>query len=180
MTSLTSASGTRDTTFVLNGTETTLTVRPRTLLSDALRHDAGVHGTHVGCEQGACGACTVIVDNVARRSCLTLTPQVDGCTVETIESVATSLGDRSIGLDPIQQAIHDAHGMQCGFCTPGIVMSLVAARRAGVDRAVAIDDVLDGHLCRCTGYVNLRAAIEIAWNDLEPRSLEPNKLEPGP
>ena len=168
MTALTPATDTRETTFVLNGTETRLTVRPRTLLSDALRHDAGVHGTHVGCEQGACGACTVIVDDIARRSCLTLTPQVDGRVVETIESVANAAG-----LDPIQQAIHDAHGMQCGFCTPGIVMSLVAARRAVADRAVAIDEVLDGHLCRCTGYINLRAAIEIAWNDLTPTSLEP-------
>ncbi len=169
MTAITPATDTRDTTFVLNGTETTLRVRPRTLLSDALRHDARVHGTHVGCEQGACGACTVIVDDVARRSCLTLTPQVHGRIVETIESVAGT-----VGLDPIQQAIHDAHGLQCGFCTPGIVMSLVAARRAGADRTIAVDEVLDGHLCRCTGYINLRAAIELAWNELEPNSLEPS------
>jgi len=162
MSAVTPATDVRVTTFVLNGSETTVTVRPRTLLSDALRHDAGVHGTHVGCEQGACGACTVIVDDVARRSCLTLTPQVDGRIVETIESVAGP-----DGLDPIQQAIHDTHGMQCGFCTPGIVMSLVAARRAGVGQVTAIDEVLDGHLCRCTGYINLRAAIEVAWSGLE-------------
>ena len=101
---LTAAGNTRSTTFDLNGRETTVVVQPRTLLSDTIRHTVGEHGTHVGCEQGACGACTVIVDGVARRSCLTLTPQVDGCRVETIESVATPAG-----LDPVQQAIHDHH-----------------------------------------------------------------------
>ena len=104
----------------------------------------------------------MIVDGVARRSCLTLTPQVDGCRVETIESVATPAG-----LDPVQQAIHDHHGMQCGYCTAGIVMSLVAGRRAGVPVESAIDEVLNGHLCRCTGYVKLRAAITAAWPSIE-------------
>ena len=159
---LTAAGNVRTTTFDLNGRETAVTVQPRTLLVDAIRHAAGAHGTHVGCEQGACGACTVIVDDVARRSCLTLTPQVEGCRVETIESVA---GPGA--LDPIQQAIHEHHGLQCGFCTPGIVMSLVAARRSGMTVDVAVDEVLNGHLCRCTGYVNLRAAIRAAWPSIE-------------
>jgi len=164
---LTGAGNERTTTFVLNGRETSVTVQPRTLLVDTIRHTVGAHGTHVGCEQGACGACTVVVDDVARRSCLTLTPQVDGCRVETIESVASARA-----LDPLQQAIHDHHGLQCGYCTPGIVMSLVAARRAGATVDSAIDEVLNGHLCRCTGYVNLRTAIRAAWPSVEAAAVD--------
>lgn len=159
-------STTRTVSFDLNGSAVETTVAVRTLASDLLRHQLGATGTHVGCEQGACGACTVLIDGVAQRSCLTLAPQLDGATVETIESVAPPGG-----LDPIQQALHDHHGLQCGFCTPGIVMSLVGARRAGVDPATAIDQVLEGHLCRCTGYQNIRAAIASAWDELvEPES----------
>jgi aerobic-type carbon monoxide dehydrogenase small subunit (CoxS/CutS family) len=109
----------------------------------------------------------VVVDGVARRSCLTFTPQVDGCEVETIESVA---GVSS--LDPLQQAIHDHHGVQCGFCTPGIVMALVAARRSGVLVEAAVEEVLNGHLCRCTGYVNLRAAVVAAWPTIEAAAVD--------
>ncbi|MCB0998025.1 MAG: (2Fe-2S)-binding protein [Acidimicrobiales bacterium] len=142
----------------VNGVVRTATVPVRTLLSDLLRHSFGLTGTHVGCEQGACGACTVVLDGRAVRSCLVLAPQVDGATIETIEGVASGSA-----LHPVQAAIHAAHGMQCGFCTPGIVMSLVAAGRAGVPVEVARDDVLGGHLCRCTGYTGLRAAVDAAW-----------------
>ena len=142
----------------MNGVVRTATVPVRTLLSDLLRHSFGLTGTHVGCEQGACGACTVVLDGRAVRSCLVLAPQVDGATIETIEGVASGSA-----LHPVQAAIHAAHGMQCGFCTPGIVMSLVAASRAGVPVEVARDDVLGGHLCRCTGYTGLRAAVDAAW-----------------
>jgi len=169
---ITPPGGARTTTFTLNGRATTVTGQTRVHLADTIRHVVGEHGTHVGCEQGACGACTVIVGGVARRSCLTLTPQVDGAIVETIESVAGP-----DGLDPLQQAIHDHHGLQCGYCTPGIVMSLVAARRAGVTLESALGDVLDGHLCRCTGYVNLRAAVTAVWTQL---ASAPSQLEAGP
>jgi aerobic-type carbon monoxide dehydrogenase small subunit (CoxS/CutS family) len=151
----------RRVTFAVNGREVTVDVEPRMLLSDVLRHEVGITGTHVGCEQGSCGACTVIVDGSPVRSCLILAPQAEGTVIETVESVAD--GDE---MDPVQQALHAEHGLQCGFCTPGIVMSLVAARRAGLDAQAACDDVLGGHLCRCTGYVNIRRAIRRAWGDL--------------
>lgn len=157
------ATATRRVAFTVNGLPREIEVEPRTLLSDALRHGIGLTGTHVGCEQGACGACTVLVDGVAVRSCLMLTPQADGAVIETVESVAGP-----DGLHPVQRALHEQHGLQCGFCTAGMVMSLVAARRAGVDEDEAVDDVLGGHLCRCTGYVNIRAAIAQAWCDLAP------------
>src|SRR5205085_1892270 len=127
---------------------------PRTLLADALRHGLCLTGTHVGCEQGVCGACTVLWDGRPVRSCLVLLAQAEGAALETIESVPAD--------DPIPQALHAHHGLQCGFCTAGIVMSLVGARRAGWDAVRTVEDALGGHLCRCTGYVGIRAAIAAA------------------
>lgn len=147
----------------VNGVDREVRVSVRTSLSDLLRHELGLTGTHVGCEQGACGACTVLVDGLAVRSCLVLAPQADGAEVETIEGVAPTGS-----LHPVQAALHAEHGMQCGFCTAGIVMSLIAARRAGVSANEAKTDVLGGHLCRCTGYVDIRAAIDVAWAGAEP------------
>ncbi len=144
--------------LTVNGIDRHLTIEARTLLSDALRHELGLTGTHVGCEQGVCGACTIICDGRAQRSCLTLAVQAEGAEIETIEGVAADGTDH-----PVQIALHDEHGLQCGFCTPGIVMSLVAAHRAGVPADVAKGEVLDGHICRCTGYVNIRAAVDAAW-----------------
>jgi aerobic-type carbon monoxide dehydrogenase small subunit (CoxS/CutS family) len=149
---------TQPVSLVVNGQRHEIEVEPRMLLSDVLRHELGLTGTHVGCEQGVCGACTVIVDGKAVRSCLMLAVQADGGDIETVEGVA---GDGE--MHPVQQAMHEAHGLQCGFCTAGIVMSLVAADRAGVTAADARDEVLGGHLCRCTGYVNIRAAVDAAW-----------------
>ena len=146
--------------LTVNGTSHEVDVPPRMLLSDLIRHELGLTGTHVGCEQGSCGACTVIWDGRAVRSCLALAPQADGAEIETIESVA---GDD--GYHPVQRAMHEQHGLQCGFCTPGIVMSLVAAHRDGVAIEEVKDQVLGGHLCRCTGYVFIRAAIEDAWSE---------------
>jgi aerobic-type carbon monoxide dehydrogenase small subunit (CoxS/CutS family) len=143
----------------VNGHERALVVDARMLLSDALRHELNCTGVHVGCEQGACGACTVIWNGQAVRSCLALCPQAEGASIETIESIADAGGD----LHPVQRALREHHGLQCGFCTPGIVMSLVASYRAGVSADEAKHDVLGGHLCRCTGYANIRDAVDAAW-----------------
>jgi aerobic-type carbon monoxide dehydrogenase small subunit (CoxS/CutS family) len=145
----------REITLTVNGVEQAVVVETRTLLVDVLRHQLQLTGTHVGCEQGSCGACTVILDGQAVRSCLVLAPQADGAVIETIESVAAA--------HPVVLAMHEQHGLQCGFCTAGIVMSLVAAHRDGWTAQAAVDDALGGHLCRCTGYVNIRAAIRDAF-----------------
>ena len=132
----------------------------RTSLADLLRHELRLHGTHVGCEQGACGACTVLVDGEPVRSCLMLAVQAHGRDVETVESLAPDGG-----LNAVQHSFQRHHGLQCGFCTPGILMSLEEARRAGAPLDEVLEDVLGGHLCRCTGYVNIRAAITAAWSE---------------
>ena len=149
---------TRDVTVAVDGTEHRLAVEARTLLSDCLRHDAGATDVHVACEQGACGACTVLVDDQPVRSCLLLAVQADGAEITTASALGTPES-----LHPVQQALHDEHGLQCGFCTPGIVVALVAAARRGASEEEALDEVLGGHLCRCTGYVNIRAAVRTAW-----------------
>ncbi|CAN5502957.1 (2Fe-2S)-binding protein [soil metagenome] len=152
---------TRVVRFAVNGRPVQVTTEVRTLVSDLLRHDLELTGTHVGCEHGACGACTVLVDGAPMRSCLMLAPQVDGRDVRTVEGLAVG-GD----LDALQEAFRSEHGLQCGFCTPGILMTLTGEREAGrtVEDALA---ALPGHLCRCTGYVNVRAAVRRAWSQLE-------------
>jgi len=140
----------------VNGTRHAREVEPRLLLSDFLRHDLGLTGTHVGCEHGVCGACTILLDGEAVRSCLVFAVQADGHAVETVEALAT--GET---LHPIQQAFHETHALQCGFCTPGILMTLVPFLRDHPAPAEsAIREVLSGHLCRCTGYANIVAAVE--------------------
>jgi aerobic-type carbon monoxide dehydrogenase small subunit (CoxS/CutS family) len=148
----------RTVTATVNGTTRSAEVEVRAPLTELLRDGCGLTGTHVGCEHGVCGACTVLVDGQAVRACLMLAVQVDGRDVETVESLAD--GD---GLSRMQQAMRDEHGLQCGFCTPGILMSLAAAEREGEDLRTATEDVLGGHLCRCTGYQNIRAAIRAHW-----------------
>ena len=139
----------------VNGAQRTAEVAPRLLLSDFLRHQLGLTGTHVGCEHGVCGACTVLVNGDAVRSCLMFAAQVDGADVRTVESLTED--DGSLG--PIQAAFRDQHGLQCGFCTPGILMSFAALRdqspEAGRDQ---VEEALAGHLCRCTGYRNIMLA----------------------
>jgi aerobic-type carbon monoxide dehydrogenase small subunit (CoxS/CutS family) len=133
------------------------------LLSDFLRHELGLTGTHVGCEHGVCGACTVVLDGMAVRSCLMFAVQADGTRIETVESL--TLADGS--LTAIPAAFRAEHGLQCGFCTPGIMMSLAAAagEEAPVDEG-AIVDALAGHLCRCTGYRNIvRAGVKALGED---------------
>lgn len=150
---------TRTITATVNGEQVTAEVAVRTLLSDFLRHTCELTGTHVGCEQGVCGACTVLVDGEAVRSCLMLAVQVDGRTVETVESLAEE-GE----LSTFQAAMKSHHGLQCGFCTPGILMSVAAAERRGDPVERVEGEVLGGHICRCTGYAGIRAAIRETWS----------------
>lgn len=142
----------------VNGTVRSAAVEPRLLLSDFLRHDLGLTGTHVGCEHGVCGACTVLLDGEAVRSCLVFAVQVEGREVTTVEGLATE-GE----LHPIQQAFHETHALQCGFCTPGFLMTLVPYLR---DHPKPTDheirEALSGNLCRCTGYANIVDAVCVA------------------
>jgi carbon-monoxide dehydrogenase small subunit len=141
--------------LVVNGETYDLVVPPRKLLSDVLREDLNLTGTHVGCEHGVCGACTILIDGQPSRACLTYAVQMEGHELTTIEAVAE--GDR---LSPLQQALHEEHGLQCGFCTAGIVMTFEAYLRDNPRPSEAeIRDVLSGNLCRCTGYQNIVAAI---------------------
>ena len=146
--------------FRLNGKAVDRVCEPRMLLTDFIRHEIGATGTHVGCEHGVCGACTVIIDDRPARACLTLAHQVEGCEVRTVESLADTQGRLGV----LQSAFRKYHALQCGFCTAGILMSLDAlfARHARADEA-EIRDVLTGHLCRCTGYAPIvKAALEAA------------------
>ena len=145
----------------VNGVEREADAEPRTLLSDLLRHGLGLTGTHVGCEHGVCGACTVLVDGSATRACLMLAVQADGCDVTTVEGLADA-----DALHALQESFRQHHALQCGFCTPGILLAVVGEARAGRSLDEAAGSVLDGHLCRCTGYVNIRAAIRDAWGSL--------------
>jgi carbon-monoxide dehydrogenase small subunit len=136
---------------VVNGVPYTRMVEGRVHLADFLRHDLGLTGTHIGCEHGVCGACTVLVDGVSARSCLLLAVQADGRRVETVEGVAAADG----ALHPIQAALSRHHGLQCGYCTPGIVMTLVELQRERAGEPVTEQEArraLAGNLCRCTGY----------------------------
>jgi 2-furoyl-CoA dehydrogenase 2Fe-2S iron sulfur subunit len=145
--------------LTLNGKKRAAEVEPRTLLSDFLRQSLGATGTHVGCEHGVCGSCTVLIDGVAARSCLTLAVQAEGREVRTVESLAAPDG----ALNPLQAAFRANHALQCGFCTPGILMSFTdyLARNPHPSEA-QIRDVLSGHLCRCTGYAGIVAAVKEA------------------
>ena len=135
--------------FWLNGTEVEGYSEPRTLLSDFLRHELGASGTHVACEHGVCGACTILVDGNAVRSCLMLAAQAEGKEVQTIECL--SRGDD--GFNDLQQAFHERFALQCGFCTPGILMTLTSLRSTGKRYSeTEIRDALSGNICRCTGY----------------------------
>lgn len=141
--------------FVLNGRPVEGEAEPRLLLTDFLRHTLGATGTHVGCEHGICGACTVEIDGALARACLTLAVQADGTKIRTVEGLAPAPGCLSI----LQEAFRRHHALQCGFCTAGILMSLDCYLRdnPSPDEA-ALRDFLSGHLCRCTGYVPILAA----------------------
>ena len=145
-------------TLTVNGSNISFETEPRKLLSDALRDDCNLTGTHVGCEHGVCGACTVLVDGRATRACLTYAVQMEGHEITTIEAVG-----RPGNLSVLQQALHECHGLQCGFCTPGIVMTFEAYLKENPEPSEPqIREVLSGNLCRCTGYQNIVKAIALA------------------
>jgi 2-furoyl-CoA dehydrogenase 2Fe-2S iron sulfur subunit len=147
--------------MTLNGKAVSGVAEPRMLLSDFVREVLGATGTHVGCEHGVCGCCTVILDGVAARSCLTLAVQADQVTIETVESLAGPDG----ALNPLQAAFKEHHAVQCGFCTSGILMSFTDfLRRHPKPARDQVAEVLSGHLCRCTGYTDIVEAVMAAVN----------------
>jgi carbon-monoxide dehydrogenase small subunit len=153
---------TRHITLTVNNTSYPAEVETRLLLADFLRHEAGLTGTHLGCEHGACGACTVIIDGEALRSCLMLAVQADGKSVTTVEGLAGQ-----DDLHPVQRAFRDNHGLQCGFCTPGMVMSLTAYLEENpVPDEHDIREAISGNICRCTGYQGIVAAALQAAEEL--------------
>lgn len=142
-------------TLSVNGLSYTKHVEPRMLLADFLRHELGLTGTHVGCEHGVCGACTVLLDGRSARSCLTLAIQADGADVETVEGQGTVEK-----LGRIQQAFRDHHGLQCGFCTPGFIMTIAdMLQHHNLNNDDEIREALSGNICRCTGYEHIVNAV---------------------
>ena len=141
--------------LTVNGRLVRETVEPRLLLTDFLRHGLGLTGTHVGCEHGVCGACTVLLDGMSVRGCCVLAVQADGGRVETVESLA-GRGP----LTALQESFRSHHALQCGFCTPGILMAATELLSRGTPTRGEIVDMLSGHLCRCTGYTPIIDAIE--------------------
>jgi carbon-monoxide dehydrogenase small subunit len=138
-------------------------IEPRLLLSDFLRHDLGLTGTHVGCEHGVCGACTLLFDGEPVRSCILLAVQADGHAVTTVEALAPPPGASAGELHPLQQAFWECHGLQCGFCTPGFLMTLVPFLAANPDPSEEeIRQAISGNLCRCTGYQHIVDAVKLA------------------
>ena len=150
---------THDITVTVNGTSYRRQVEARLLLSDFLRHDLLLAGTHVGCEHGVCGACTILFDGVPTRSCLMFAAQADGHAIATVEGLAT---DRD-HLHPLQEAMRDCHGLQCGYCTPGILMTMkVFLEETPSPDEAQIREALSGNLCRCTGYQHIVEAVQLA------------------
>ena len=143
----------------VNGTEHVREVEPRTLLSDFIREELNLTGTHVGCEHGVCGACTIVLDGETVRSCLLFAVQANGSEIRTVEGLAPS----DTELHPIQEAFWEAHGLQCGFCTPGMLLSVEALLQENPDPTDAeIREGISGNLCRCTGYHNIVKAVRLA------------------
>ena len=153
-------------TLTLNGKKVTGHAEPRMLLSDFLTHEIGITSCHVGCEHGVCGACTIMIDGIVVRGCLTFAVQADGCTVDTVESLASDDGE----LSDLQNAFKKHHGLQCGYCTPGILMSITAYLKENPKPTEEeLRDMLSGHLCRCTGYVGMvRAVLDYCENRGNP------------
>jgi carbon-monoxide dehydrogenase small subunit len=152
-------------TFTVNGEKRTIRVEPRRMLADALREDCGLTGTHLGCEHGVCGACTVLFDGRPIRSCLMFAVQAEGVQLRTVEGLA-----QGGNLHPLQQAFWDHHGLQCGFCTPGFLMLAVGILEQNPDIGEAeLRDALSSNLCRCTGYQNIIKAVLAAAAEMRHR-----------
>ncbi|HSY55615.1 MAG TPA: (2Fe-2S)-binding protein [Bradyrhizobium sp.] len=148
----------------VNGTSYRRSVEARMLLSDFLRHELRLAGTHVGCEHGVCGACTILLDGLPMRSCLMFAVQANGCELSTVEGLATVSGD----LSPLQRAMHEHHGLQCGYCTPGILMTITAFLKDNPTPSEdEVREALSGNLCRCTGYQNIVDAVLKAAETLQ-------------
>jgi carbon-monoxide dehydrogenase small subunit len=146
-------------TINVNGETYSREIEPRTLLADFIRQDLGLTGTHVGCEHGVCGACTVLMDGAAVRSCIMLAVQADGRTIRTVEDLGTGEND----LHPIQRGFWEAHGLQCGFCTPGFLMTLIPFLEENPSPTEQeIREAISGNLCRCTGYQHIVEAVQKA------------------
>ena len=148
--------------LTVNGNPIEAVVDGRLLLADFLRDDLGLTGTHVGCEHGVCGACTILVDGNPVRSCIMLAAQVDGAHIVTIEGIS-----QDNGLTPLQQAFKNNHGLQCGFCTPGFLMTLAGVDPADYPDEEHVRELLSGNLCRCTGYAGIIDAVNEAWGRSE-------------
>lgn len=145
----------REISVTVNGLLHTVSVEPRMLLSDMLRHELGLTGTHVGCEHGVCGACTILLNGRSARSCLTLAVQADGAEIETVEGQGTAEA-----LGRVQKAFRDHHGLQCGFCTPGFIMTITdILRNHELSGDGEIREALSGNICRCTGYEHIVDAV---------------------
>jgi aerobic carbon-monoxide dehydrogenase small subunit len=158
----------RQVRLTINGRAYSGAVEPRKLLTDFLRDDLGLTGTHVGCEQGVCGACTVLLDGAPVRSCLLFAVQVNGAELKTVEGIAPNPTD----LHPLQEKFCELHGLQCGFCTPGILLTAEALLKEIPDPSeTEIREWLSGNLCRCTGYQNIVAAIKEAAKTLSERQI---------
>jgi len=155
--------------FAVNGTPYALEVPARRLLSDALRHDLRLTGTHVGCEHGVCGACTVLVDGAPIRSCLVFAVSLEGAQITTVEGCCTPDGE----MGPVQQAFRDCHALQCGFCTPGFITTITAyLEEHPAPTAEEAREAISGNLCRCTGYQNIVAAVLRASELMSPGSTD--------
>jgi aerobic carbon-monoxide dehydrogenase small subunit len=147
-----------DVELVVNGQSVSRTVSARLLLADLLRDELGLTGTHLGCEHGICGACTVLIDGEPARSCITLAAQASGSEVVTVEGLTPD-----DGLSDMQRAFHEHHALQCGFCTAGLLVTLEAADPAEHPDDDSIRELLSGNICRCTGYDHIVAAVRAAW-----------------
>ena len=149
----------------VNGVRHERSVEPRLLLSDFLRQDLGLTGTHVGCEHGVCGACTILFDAEPARACIMFAVQADGHAIQTVESLSGPGGE----LNPLQAAFREAHGLQCGFCTPGILMTLTAfLREYPKPTEPEIREAISANLCRCTGYQHIVNAVQLAAGGQAP------------
>jgi carbon-monoxide dehydrogenase small subunit len=164
-----------DVTFTVNGDRMRLDVDPRRTLADALREDCGLTGTHLGCEHGVCGACTVLVDGEPARACLMFAVQADGSSLTTVEGLEGQDGE----LHPLQEAFVTHHGLQCGFCTPGMLMSALHLLDNDPEPGrEKIREEMSGNICRCTGYQGIVDAIEAAGESLREVDAEPAEASP--